>query len=184
MAEIAFPSAAVVAGLDLGTTWPGRITHTVPASGDEVVIDRGRPKYSGTVTIAETEVGEDSRAVEAWIAQMGQHENFTELPLESRASSFTATTASSVSGAVATLAALPSGLGVNAYVRSGSRLLQVVALAVSTREATLWPAGVVEAGDPISPAASVRIRLLGKTTSAPSSGGFAGPWKLAWLEAV
>ena len=184
MAEIAFPSNVTVKSLDLTTGWPGRITHRVPQTDDEVIIDRGNPQWEGTLVVNEVETGAVAAAVEAWAAQMSQHENHTEVPMGSRASSFTATTASSVAANTITLAALPSGLAVNSYIRSGNRLHVVTSLVTTTRQITVWPEGIIAAGAAISPASTVRARFTSKATRAPRSGGFAGPWSVGIREAV
>ena len=121
--------------------------------------------------------------MESFLAQMSQRENTTELPLGSRASTFTATTASSVTGATVTLAALPTGLAANTYVRSGNRLFMVTSLSVNTRQATLWPSGLLSSGAAVSQAQTVRVRLAAPESS-ESVGGFVGPWNLNFDEAV
>ena len=184
MAEVAFPSAGVVEALDLTQAWPGRIVHSVPATDDEVILNRGLPRWEGRVRLSMLETGTDARAVEAWLAQMSLGENFSEIPMGSRASAFTATTASAVASGTITLAALPSGLAVNTFIRSGNRLFIVTSLVSSTRQATVWPSGIIAAGDAISQAATVRARLTDPGGASPSERGFAGPWTRKFREAV
>lgn len=183
MASVAFPSVARVDMLTLAQWWPGRVVHEAKQTGDQVIVDRGGPRWRGAATISELNTGAGARAVDAFLAQMSQRENTTELPLGSRASAFAATTASSVSGATVTLAALPTGLAANTYVRSGNRLFLVTSLAVNTRQATLWPSGLLAAGAAIERAATVRVRLNMPEDSV-SVGGFVGPWNLKFDEAV
>ena len=184
MAEISYPSAAVVGGIDLVATMPGRISHAIPATGGEVIVDRGISRWGGTVRINEVETGAGARAIEAWLAQMAAHENFSEIPLGSRASDFTATTIASVADSVVVLTAIPSGLAVNDFVRSGNRLFIVTSLVASTRQATLWPDRVVAAGAAFAKAATIRARLSGKPVGSRSGRGFVGPWSLPIREAT
>ena len=115
---------------------------------------------------------------------MSQHENITELPLGSRVSAFAGTTASSVASNTITLAALPSGLAANSYIRSGNRLYVVTSLVKTARQITVWPEGLIAASDPVDPAPTVRVRFTSKATRSPRSGGFAGPWSVSVREAV
>ena len=184
MAQITFPTGVTVKSLDLAVVWPGRISHRVPQTDAEVIIDRGRPHWAGTVVVNEVETGAVANAVEAWANQMAQHENFTELPLGSRASEFTATTVASVASNTVTLTAVPAGLSANDFIRSGNRLYQVTSLVAATKQVTLHPEGVVAAGDAFSEARTVRVRFASSAHRAPRAGGFAGPWSVSVREAV
>ena len=185
MAQIAFPSGAAVEALTLKPSWPGRISHAVPATDDEVIVDRGTPRWVGSVRIGQLESGSaEGLAVEALLAQLSQHENFTELPLGARASTFASTTISSVASGTITLAAIPSGMEVNRFMRSGNRLFIITSLVSSTRQITVWPEHILAASATVEQAATIRVRLAGAATDTDSGGGFTGPWTLPIREAI
>ena len=184
MAQITLPSAAIVEAVDLAMEFPGRVTHRVPATGDEVIVDRGHGQWAGTIRLSMVETGPDAKAVAAWANQMNDHRNFAEIPLGSWATEFAATTAASVSGGTVTLAAVPSGLAANDFVRSGNRLFQLTSLVAATRQATVVPEGVLASGAAITQAETIRAQLAGNAARSPSAGGFAGPWTLKIREAI
>ena len=185
MAQITFPSGAVLEALALKPSWPGRISHAVPATDDEVIVDRGTPRWTGQAKLAQLEAGSaEARAVESLLARLSQHENFTELPLGVRASAFSSTTISSVASGTITLAAIPSGMAVDTFMRSGNRLFIITSLVASTRQITVWPEHILAASATVEQAATIRVRLAGKATDTDTAGGFAGPWTLPIREAI
>ena len=183
MAEIAVPASLALDAITLELAYPGRVHLESPFTGDAVNIDRGNPRWTGTATVALL-AAEAANPIDAFLSQLNETKNFAELPLGSRASTFTATTISSVSANTITLAAIPSGLRLHDYIRSGNRLYQVTSLASATGEITVSPSGLLAASDPISQARTIRARLSKPAKTLSRAGGFAGPGRIAFSEAI
>lgn len=185
MAQVDWPAAARIEGLSLDPSRPNRIEHEA-ISGDGIKLNPSDPRWTGKVRIGVLESGTaGAAAVEAFLARLGDGGNHAEIPLGSRASAFSATTVSSAAAGTLTLAAVPAGLAVNGYVRSGRRLFIVTSLAAAAREITVWPRGLIAASAEIAQAASVRARMAKPPSDFPrEASGFAGPWHFDWTEAV
>ena len=183
MPEIAAPANLAFRSLTITLGYPGRVTHTSPFTQDMVIVDRGRGQWTGEAEIRPVHA-EDANPLDAFLNRLNDKRNFAELPLGTRASSFTATTASAVSANTITLAALPDGLELDGYVRSGNRLYQVTSLAAATRQITVEPSGIIAAAAAISPAATIRARLAKDAKALPRANGIAGPRRIEFTEAV
>lgn len=183
MPEIAVPAVLALDNITIELAHPGRVRLESPFTGDAVTVDRGNPRFTGEATIA-TVNAEAANPLDAFLSQLNDPKNFAELPLGSRASTFTATTISSVASNTLTLAALPSGLELHGYIRSGNRLYQVTSLAAASRQITVAPSGLLAASAAISQAQTIRARLSKPAKTLPRAGGFAGPRRIAFSEAI
>ena len=183
MPEITAPASLAFRSLTVTLGYPGRVTLASPFTQDAVIVDRGNGQWSGEAEIRPVHA-EDANPLDAFLNLLNDRRNWAELPLGSRASTFAATTVSAVSANTITLAALPAGLELDGYVRSGNRLYQVTSLASATRQITVQPSGILAASAAISPASTIRARLAKEVKALPRANGIAGPRRIEFIEAV
>ena len=171
----------------LELTNPSRITHIAPATDDQITIDRAPSRWRLSLTFDLMRADSPmARAVQRFLAQMEDSDNYADFPLGARAPSWTGTTTiSSISSNTITLASVPTGMAEGDFIRVGPRLAMIEDLAGALQQITIRPRPLGAAGETISPGTHWRGRLQGNAQySAPSAGGFFGPVALNLIEVI
>ncbi|MDE2906670.1 MAG: hypothetical protein OXQ28_11370 [Acidobacteriota bacterium] len=186
---VTFPAFAQVEVFTLGLRYAGRERMESPWTLDTVTVERAHGRWAGELVIGLEERGSDAAAaIEAWFSAMSHASAVCELPLQGRKT-------------------LPDGARLNitratrqdrgyrytydggtlkgfqdCYVRQGSRLWQLID--VTTRRMRAAPESVSMGVGAVGVAKSVRARIAGvDVPPSRSTGDFAGPWSLQWIEA-
>lgn len=173
-------------GMDLYLDHPGRVVHTA-LNDDRAVIERQEPRWAMSITISPVQSNSElGRAMQSFLAQISDLNNFAEWPLGLRANrAYTSTTTiQSISGNALTLGSGGSGLAANQFLRIGTRLAMATSFAEAGNELVVTPnVGVV--GETVAPATTFRARLDGNGEySAPSRNGLIGPITLKLKEVI
>lgn len=173
-------------GINLYLDHPGRVVHTA-LNDDRAVIERQAPRWAMELTIAaEHADSEMGFAIQNFMAQMSDLNNYAEWPLGMRANTtYTSTTTiQSISGNALVLGSGGSGLAANQFLRIGTRLVMATSFADAGNQLIATP-NVGAVGDTVAPATTFRARLDGDGSyEMPSRNGLIGPFMVKLKEVI
>ena len=169
---------------------PGRVVHESPYSGNRIIVDRGKPRLSGTFTIGETASSENAERVELFLSVMEQSESLAEIKLNRVSTIDVALMPIEIRNSLndangMLIHDLSRSVDVNDfsigdYVRAGNRILQVISRP-NTLTVEFTPQVPIDAGVILEPAEFVRIKVL-ESSILSRDADFYGPWSVTWVE--
>ena len=188
MPEVSIPLEAIesIVGVESHLVHDAQIELTSPWTNTRQVLDRGYPRWEGTLALEAADDEATGRIIEAWVNSFHGLGNFCEIPLmRPTAQGFAVDVASSQIDPAGHLShvvdADPIGLEVGMRVRSGVYVFSV--RSIDARTLILDPQRPLAAAATIGPASTVRAFALASTAAVqPRSGDFWGPWAFNWRE--
>ena len=186
MATIPAPAeiSALAGSAELHLAYESQIVLDSPWANSRLVLNRGYPRWEGTLRIERTDEEAKAVRIEAWLSSLDGVANDTRIPTERPTPSgdSSAVVRSAMASGVLTHTLTSAWAGAAVGDRVEAEGNHYIIRGLTGRSLVLAPQRPISAGEIIRPTENILVTLSAKRgTPQPRGPDFWGPWTLTWI---